>query len=54
MRINILRKIGDTPMVELEYFAPAGRKIYAKLEGNNPAGSIKDRIALSMLEAAEN
>jgi len=41
-------------MVELEYFAPAGRKIYAKLEGNNPAGSIKDRIALSMLEAAEN
>ncbi|MCD6595494.1 cysteine synthase A, partial [bacterium] len=42
------------PMVELEYFAPAGRKIYAKLEGNNPAGSIKDRIALSMLEAAEN
>ena len=51
--MNILQQIGNTPMVELEYFAPAGRKLYAKLEGNNPGGSIKDRIALSMLDAAE-
>ena len=51
--MNILQQIGNTPMVELEYFAPAGRKLYAKLEGNNPGGSIKDRIAISMLDAAE-
>ncbi len=51
--MNILQQIGNTPMVELEYFAPVGRKLYAKLEGNNPGGSIKDRIAISMLDAAE-
>ena len=51
--MQVLDTIGDTPMVELEYFEPDGVKIFAKLEGNNPAGSIKDRVALSMIEAAE-
>ena len=40
--------------MELSRLAPPGVKIYAKLEGQNPTGSIKDRVALSMIEAAEN
>ncbi len=51
--MGILDTVGNTPMVELEYFEPEGVKIFAKLEGNNPAGSIKDRIAVAMIEAAE-
>jgi len=51
--MNILQTIGNTPLVELHYFSPRGRKIFAKLEGNNPGGSVKDRIALAMIEAAE-
>ncbi len=51
--MNILETIGNTPLVELSYFSPRDKAIFAKLEGNNPGGSIKDRIALSMLEAAE-
>ncbi len=46
--------IGNTPMVDVSVLSPNPRvKIYAKLEGQNPGGSIKDRIALSMIEAAE-
>ena len=45
--------IGGTPMVELPRLAPhAGVRLYAKLEGANPTGSVKDRIALAMLEDA--
>ncbi len=51
---SLLDLIGGTPLVELSRLAPkAGVKIYAKLEGQNPTGSIKDRVALSMIEAAE-
>src|ERR1700730_13459758 len=46
--------IGNTPLVELPSFSPrAGVRIWAKLEGANPSGSVKDRIALAMFEAAE-
>ena len=48
---NLLDLVGSTPLVELE---PVGAtRIYAKLEGQNPTGSIKDRVAKSMIEAAE-
>jgi cysteine synthase B len=45
--------IGNTPLVELPTFSPrAGIRIFAKLEGYNPTGSVKDRIARSMIQAA--
>jgi len=50
---NLLGLIGDTPLVELPRLSPNGVTIYAKLEGQNPTGSIKDRVALAMIEAAE-
>src|SRR5437660_6836446 len=51
---TIERAIGNTPLVELPSFSPApGVRIWAKLEGANPSGSVKDRIALAMFEAAE-
>ncbi len=52
--MRVLDTIGNTPLVELSFFSPAGRRIFAKLEGGNPAGSIKDRVALSMVRAAED
>ncbi len=52
---SILDLIGCTPIVELKSFAPRdGVHIYAKLEGQNPTGSVKDRIAKAMIEDAEN
>ena len=50
---SLLDLIGNTPLVELRRLSPAGRTIYAKLEGQNPTGSIKDRVALAMVDAAE-
>jgi len=51
---RILETIGNTPLVELEKInSNAKIKIFAKLEGQNPSGSIKDRIALAMVEKAE-
>lgn len=51
---NALTLIGDTPLVKLEKVSQkAGGDIYAKVESCNPGGSIKDRICLSMIEAAE-
>jgi [CysO sulfur-carrier protein]-thiocarboxylate-dependent cysteine synthase len=51
---TIERAIGNTPLVELPTFSPrAGVRVWAKLEGTNPSGSVKDRIALAMLDAAE-
>lgn len=44
--IDILSAIGDTPIIRME-------NVYAKFEGANPTGSIKDRVALEMIEAAE-
>jgi cysteine synthase B len=49
--VDVLGLIGNTPLVELR---PVGDvRVYAKLEGQNPTGSIKDRIAKAMIEAAE-
>lgn len=51
---NILELIGNTPIVKINKLNPNPNvTIYAKLEGNNPGGSIKDRIALKMIEQAE-
>src|SRR5437773_9463747 len=51
---TIERAIGNTPLVELPSFSPArGVRLWAKLEGANPSGSVKDRIALAMLDGAE-
>lgn len=54
IRENILETIGNTPMVRINRLCPKRQvNIYAKLEGFNPTGSIKDRIALHMIERAE-
>jgi cysteine synthase B len=50
---SLLDAIGNTPLVGLPNLAPEGTKLYAKLEGQNPTGSVKDRIAKAMIEAAE-
>ena len=50
---NIIDTIGNTPLVEITSFHQNPKvKIYAKLEGNNPAGSVKDRPALNMIRSA--
>lgn len=49
---DLVAAIGNTPMVELRRLAPhPGVRLYAKLEGNNPTGSVKDRVARAMIEA---
>jgi cysteine synthase B len=54
MKENILYTIGNTPLVRINRLNPnLAAKIFAKLEGLNPTGSIKDRIALSMIQQAE-
>src|SRR5215472_10182776 len=51
---SILETIGNTPLVELKSFSPRPSvEIYAKLEGANPTGSVKDRVAQKMIEEAE-
>jgi cysteine synthase B len=51
---SLLDLVGDTPLVELQRLSPKeGVRIYAKLEGQNPTGSIKDRVAKAMIQAAE-
>jgi len=51
---NILNTIGNTPLIKIEKINPNPRvNIFAKLEGQNPTGSVKDRIALAMIEKAE-
>jgi cysteine synthase A len=50
---SVLELIGSTPLVRLNRLAPAGVEILGKLEARNPAGSVKDRIALAMIEDAE-
>jgi [CysO sulfur-carrier protein]-thiocarboxylate-dependent cysteine synthase len=51
---DLLGLIGNTPLVELARLSPKPEvRLYAKLEGQNPTGSIKDRVALAMIEAAE-
>jgi cysteine synthase B len=51
---SLLDLVGQTPLVELQRITPKESvRIYAKLEGQNPTGSIKDRVAKTMIEAAE-
>lgn len=51
---SILERIGGTPLIRLRKLAPAnGARILLKLESENPTGSMKDRMALAMIEAAE-
>ncbi|MDX6602561.1 MAG: [CysO sulfur-carrier protein]-thiocarboxylate-dependent cysteine synthase [Solirubrobacterales bacterium] len=51
---NIVESIGNTPLVELPRLSPnPDVRIYAKLEGHNPTGSVKDRVAKAMIESAE-
>ena len=50
---NILQTIGNTPHVRINRLFPSRVEVWAKLERSNPGGSIKDRIALSMIEDAE-
>ena len=51
--INIAEHVGRTPMVQLTRIAPEGVELFAKLEMYNPGGSVKDRIGVAMIEAAE-
>ena len=51
---NVLESIGHTPLVELPRLSPQpGVRVWAKLEGRNPTGSVKDRVAKAMIEDAE-
>ena len=50
---TILDTIGHTPLVKLQKLAPAGVNVYVKVEAFNPMGSVKDRLALGIIEAAE-
>ena len=50
---SVLELIGNTPLVELRRIPPAGTRIVVKVEAQNPSGSVKDRPALAMVEAAE-
>lgn len=51
---NISEAVGNTPMVKIsDRLCPAGRTIYAKAEFFNPLSSVKDRLALSIIETAE-
>ena len=50
---SILDTIGNTPVVRINHLAPPGISLYAKIEAFNPLGSVKDRLALGVIEAAE-
>ena len=50
---NVLQTIGDTPTIRLNRISPTGVDIYVKFEAFNPGGSVKDRLALNIVEAAE-
>ena len=50
---NILETIGNTPVVKLNRLAPAGVNVFVKIEAFNPMGSVKDRLALGVIEDAE-
>jgi cysteine synthase len=51
---SILDTIGRTPIVRLQRLAPSGVSVYAKCEFFNPGGSVKDRLAIAIIEDAEN
>lgn len=50
----ITQAIGNTPLVHLPRLSPPGYRLWLKLEGMNPTGSVKDRVALAMLDAADD
>ena len=50
---NILSTIGNTPVVKINRLAPTNINLYAKIEAFNPMGSVKDRLALGIIEDAE-
>ena len=50
---NILETVGNTPVVRINKLAPAGSNLFVKIEAFNPLGSVKDRLALGVIEAAE-
>jgi len=51
--LTILETIGNTPVIRVNRLAPAGVNVFAKVEAFNPLGSVKDRLALAVIEAAE-
>src|SRR4051812_38563816 len=50
---NILQTVGNTPVVKIERLAPPGIDLYVKIEAFNPLGSVKDRLAVGVIEDAE-
>ena len=50
---NILETVGNTPVVRINRLAPPGVNLFVKIEAFNPLGSVKDRLALGVIEAAE-
>ena len=50
---SILETVGRTPVVKITKLAPPGIDLYVKIEAFNPLGSVKDRLALGVIEAAE-
>jgi cysteine synthase A len=50
---NILETVGDTPVVRINKLAPEGINLFVKVEASNPMGSVKDRLALGIIEHAE-
>jgi cysteine synthase A len=51
---NILETVGNTPVVKINRLAPPGSNLFVKIEAFNPLGSVKDRLALGVIEAAEH
>ena len=50
---NLLESIGNTPVIKIKNLAPSNVNLYVKAEYFNPGGSVKDRLALSIIEKAE-
>src|SRR5210317_681618 len=50
---SILGTVGNTPVVRINHLAPEGVELYVKVEAFNPMGSVKDRLALGVIEDAE-
>ena len=50
---NILETVGNTPVVRINRLAPDGINLFVKIEAFNPLGSVKDRLALGVIEDAE-
>ena len=50
---SVLDTVGDTPIIRINRIAPKNVRVYVKFEAFNPAGSVKDRLALNIIEAAE-